>query len=65
MVFRFSVFALGSRAYPKFCAFGRAVDEKLGLLGAERLCSFAEGDELCGQEACFVEWSHKVFKVYF
>ncbi|KAB0406205.1 hypothetical protein E2I00_002502, partial [Balaenoptera physalus] len=44
---RFSVFGLGSRAYPHFCAFGHAM---------------REGDELCGQEEAFRTWAKKVFK---
>uniref|UniRef100_A0A493TR03 nitric-oxide synthase (NADPH) n=1 Tax=Anas platyrhynchos platyrhynchos TaxID=8840 RepID=A0A493TR03_ANAPP len=47
---RFSVFGLGSRAYPHFCAFARAVDTLLEELGGERILRMGEGDELCGQE---------------
>lgn len=60
---RFSVFALGSTAYPHFCAFGRYVDQTLGDLGAERIHGCACGDELSGQEKAFNEWSNEVFKV--
>lgn len=59
---RFSVFALGSTAYPHFCAFGRYVDQTLGELGAERILKCALGDELGGQEKAFNEWSNVVFK---
>ncbi|KAG9509604.1 Nitric oxide synthase, brain, partial [Fragariocoptes setiger] len=58
---RFAVFALGSSAYPNFCAFGRYVDATLAHLGAERLVECACGDELCGQERAFAEWSRCVF----
>lgn len=60
---RFSVFALGSTAYPHFCAFGRYVDQTLGELGAERILKCACGDELAGQERAFNEWSNQVFKI--
>lgn len=60
--FRFSVFGLGSRAYPHFCAFAHAVDTLLGELGAERLLEIGEGDELSGQAESFRGWSKNVFK---
>ncbi|KAG2470836.1 NOS1 protein, partial [Polypterus senegalus] len=59
---RFSVFGLGSRAYPHFCAFARAVDTLLEELGGERILKMGEGDELCGQEESFRTWAKKVFK---
>lgn len=59
---RFGVFALGSTAYPHYCAFGRYVDQILGELGAERIQKCACGDELCGQEKAFNEWSTQIFK---
>lgn len=62
-VCRFSVFGLGSRAYPHFCAFARAVDTLLEELGGERILRMGEGDELCGQEESFRTWAKKVFKV--
>ena len=61
--YRFSVFALGSGAYPSFCAFGRYVDRLLEELGGERIFSLGEGDELCAQEDSFNEWAKQVFKV--
>uniref|UniRef100_A0ABD2W573 nitric-oxide synthase (NADPH) n=1 Tax=Trichogramma kaykai TaxID=54128 RepID=A0ABD2W573_9HYME len=60
---RFSVFALGSSAYPNFCAFGRYVDNLLGELGGERLLPLSLGDELCGQEQAFQSWATNVFSV--
>ncbi|XP_075070343.1 nitric oxide synthase 3 isoform X2 [Mixophyes fleayi] len=59
---RFSVFGLGSRAYPHFCAFGHAVDTRLEELGGERILEMGEGDELCGQEDSFRAWAKTVFK---
>uniref|UniRef100_A0A8C5LQZ2 Nitric oxide synthase n=1 Tax=Leptobrachium leishanense TaxID=445787 RepID=A0A8C5LQZ2_9ANUR len=59
---RFSVFGLGSRAYPHFCAFARAVDTLMEELGGERILKMGEGDELCGQEESFRTWAKKVFK---
>nr|ACU98970.1 neuronal nitric oxide synthase [Sciaenops ocellatus] len=59
---RFSVFGLGSRAYPHFCAFAHAVDTLFEELGGERILRMGEGDELCGQEESFRTWAKKVFK---
>ncbi|KAK1792259.1 hypothetical protein P4O66_012215 [Electrophorus voltai] len=61
-VFVFSVFGLGSRAYPHFCAFAHAVDTLFEELGGERILRMGEGDELCGQEEAFRTWAKKVFK---
>ncbi|KDR21429.1 nitric oxide synthase, salivary gland isoform X2 [Zootermopsis nevadensis] len=61
--FRFAVFALGSSAYPNFCAFGKYVDNLLGELGGERLLKLAQGDEMCGQEQAFRKWAPVVFSV--
>lgn len=61
--FRFAVFALGSSAYPNFCAYGKYVDNILGELGGERLMKLAIGDEMCGQEQEFRKWAPEVFKV--
>lgn len=63
IIFRFSVFALGSSAYPNFCAFGKYVDNLLGELGGERLVKLAHGDEMCGQEQAFNAWAREVFTV--
>ena len=60
---RFSVFGLGSRAYPHFCAFAHAVDTLFEELGGERILRMGEGDELCGQEESFRTWAKRVFKV--
>uniref|UniRef100_T1JE55 nitric-oxide synthase (NADPH) n=1 Tax=Strigamia maritima TaxID=126957 RepID=T1JE55_STRMM len=58
---RFAVFALGSSAYPNFCAFGKYVDNLLAELGGERLLQLMTGDELCGQNQAFRIWAKKVF----
>jgi nitric-oxide synthase len=57
------VFALGSSAYPNFCAFGKYVDNLLGELGGERLLKLSQGDEMCGQEQAFRKWAPEVFSV--
>ena len=57
------MFGLGSTAYPHFCAFAHALDAQLGILGGERLLEIAEGDELGGQEAAFLEWADDVYEV--
>lgn len=60
---RYAVFALGSSAYPNFCAFGRYIDTILADLGGERIMKVGTGDELCGQEQSFGEWSREVFEI--
>ncbi len=57
------MFGLGSRVYPQFCAFAHAVDDKLAELGAKRLTSTGEGDELNGQDEAFSAWACTAFKV--
>lgn len=57
------MFGLGSRAYPHFCAFARAVDTRLEELGGERLLPLGQGDELCGQEEAFRGWAKGAFQV--
>jgi len=57
------VFALGSSAYPNFCAFGKSVDRSLTVMGAERVYPLEEGDELCGQEQAFQIWAKGVLMV--
>ena len=59
---RFAVFALGSSAYPNFCAYGRFLDNTLAELGGERIIKLGTGDELCGQEQAFTEWAKRVFQ---
>ncbi|XP_071508617.1 nitric oxide synthase, salivary gland-like [Diadema antillarum] len=59
---RFSVFGLGSRAYPHFCAYARTVDQLITNLGGERINPMGEGDELGGQEEAFRKWAKDVFK---
>ncbi|XP_036392410.1 nitric oxide synthase 2b, inducible [Megalops cyprinoides] len=60
--FRYCVFGLGSRMYPQFCAFARAVDAKLAALGAQCVTPMGEGDELNGQEDAFRTWARVVFQ---
>ncbi|KAL3869055.1 hypothetical protein ACJMK2_041782 [Sinanodonta woodiana] len=59
---RYSVFGLGSRAYPNFCAFAHYLDTILHDLSAERILKMGEGDELCGQKESFKVWAQDVFK---
>nr|QJF53971.1 Nitric oxide synthase [Sinohyriopsis cumingii] len=59
---RYSVFGLGSRAYPNFCAFAHYLDTTLHALSAERILKMGEGDELCGQKESFKIWAENVFK---
>ncbi|KAI5626091.1 nitric oxide synthase 2a, inducible isoform X1, partial [Silurus asotus] len=59
---RYCVFGLGSRMYSQFCAFAHTVDDKFADLGAKRVTSMGEGDELNGQEEAFSAWACNVFK---
>nr|QNG40941.1 nitric oxide synthase [Placozoa sp. H4] len=60
---KYSVFALGSRAYGEnFCAFGRSLDSLLHNFGGERIYPLGEGDELCGQEESFRSWAGEAFR---
>ncbi|XP_028400716.1 nitric oxide synthase, brain-like isoform X2 [Dendronephthya gigantea] len=59
---RYSVFGLGSNAYPNFCAFARSIDKLLLELGGEAILPLGTGDELCGQEESFKNWAKNVFK---
>ncbi|CAL4142070.1 unnamed protein product, partial [Meganyctiphanes norvegica] len=58
----FAVFALGSSAYPKFCAFGKHIDNLLADLGGKPLMAVTTGDERAGQEQSFDIWASEVFK---
>jgi nitric-oxide synthase len=60
---RFAVLALGSSAYPNFCAFGKYVDNLLGELGGERMLKLVSADEMCGQDQAFRRWASDVFRV--
>uniref|UniRef100_A0A8C9STY3 Nitric oxide synthase n=1 Tax=Scleropages formosus TaxID=113540 RepID=A0A8C9STY3_SCLFO len=60
---RYCVFGLGSRVYPRFCAFAHEVDAKLEDLGGRRVTPTGEGDELDGQEEAFSAWAGAAFKV--
>ena len=61
--FRYSVFGLGSSAYPLYCAFASAMDVLLHQLGGSRLCDMKTGDVMGGQEEEFQQWAKNVFKV--
>jgi sulfite reductase (NADPH) flavoprotein alpha-component len=51
---KFSVLALGDSNYPKFCAFGKAVDERLEKLGATRALPRTDCD--VEYEEPFAQW---------
>lgn len=51
---RFSVCALGDSNYPRFCAFGKALDDRLAALGAGRVHPRVDCD--VDFEAPFAQW---------
>ena len=59
---RFAVFALGSTAYPKFCAFGKWLDLALKRLGGTRLGQIGLGDELGDRDGEFNMWMNAVYE---
>ncbi|KAL3867553.1 hypothetical protein ACJMK2_040440 [Sinanodonta woodiana] len=59
---RYSVFGLGSSAYPKLCAFGHYLDNILHDLGGMRILEMGEGDEEHGQKESFRAWAQDIFK---
>lgn len=52
---QYSVLALGDTNYEKFCAFGKAVDERLHSLGASRVFDRVDSDT--DYDSPFAEWS--------
>ena len=60
---QFSVFGLGSRAYPQFCQFAHTIKQLFYELGGREIYPVGEGDELEGQEEPFAEWATEVFTV--
>ena len=54
--FLFTVFGLGSSAYPKFCQFGKDLDELLQKNGGSRVYPMGFGDEEKNQKASFKTW---------
>lgn len=51
---RYAVLGLGDSSYPKFCAVGTQIDERLAALGAERL--FARGEADVDVETAAAPW---------
>ena len=58
----FSVFALGSTAYPKYCAFGKWLDLALKRLDGNRLVPIGFGDELGDRDGEFNKWAKAVYQ---
>ena len=58
------MFALGSRAYPNFCAFGHYIQKVVKKLGGEEIYDLGEGNVLCEQEESFQKWALGCFKVW-
>ena len=58
---RYAVLALGSRAYPEFCAFGRRLDEDLAKCDAQRLLPRVECDTKL--KADFERWLADVVRI--
>ena len=60
--FSFAVFALGSTAYPKYCAFGKWLDLALKSLDGNRLVPIGFGDELGDRVGEFNKWAKAVYQ---
>jgi len=60
---RYSVFGLGSSAYPNFCAFAKRVDDLLNKFGFKRLLELYTADEKKNQDLAFREWSLEAYSV--
>ncbi|CAD5111086.1 DgyrCDS434 [Dimorphilus gyrociliatus] len=58
----FSVFGLGSSAYPKFCNYAKYIHRLFRELGAEEVLELVLGDELGGQEKEFGIWAKRAFR---
>ncbi|KAF6032728.1 NOS3 [Bugula neritina] len=58
---RYSVFGLGSSAYPNFCAFAKRVDDLLNKFGFKRLLELYTADEKKNQDLAFREWSLEAY----
>ncbi len=56
------MFALGSSAYPKFCAFGKWLDLALKRLDGTRLVPVGLGDELADRDGEFNKWAKAVYQ---
>lgn len=54
---------MGSKAYPKFCAFAKYLDETFEKLGGHRFFPLECADELNNQEKTFVNWQFNILKV--
>eukprot|EP00092_Neocalanus_flemingeri_P047947 GFUD01054533.1.p1 GENE.GFUD01054533.1~~GFUD01054533.1.p1 ORF type:complete len:629 (+),score=148.80 GFUD01054533.1:244-1887(+) len=57
----YSVFGLGSSAYPKFAAFGQHLDACYDILGFNRILPFGAGDALKDQKGSFKKWLKKMY----
>ena len=57
----FSVFGLGSTAYPKFAQFGSHLHSSYTKLGETPILPYTAGDELKDQQGTFRKWLKKVF----
>ena len=53
LLYRYSIFGLGSSEYPHFCAFADKADKAMDKLGCHRLLPLATGDAGKNQEADF------------
>ena len=52
----FSVMALGSTVYPRFCAAGATLERELMRIGGNRVIPMHQGDEIKGQADTFRQW---------
>ncbi len=65
ILYRFAVFALGSRSFTtiQYCAFGKLMDKMMEGMGAQRLIAIGEGDDLGSQDMAFSNWAKQALHV--
>eukprot|EP00928_Gymnodinium_smaydae_P097353 TRINITY_DN8808_c0_g3_i1.p1 TRINITY_DN8808_c0_g3~~TRINITY_DN8808_c0_g3_i1.p1 ORF type:complete len:1428 (-),score=224.99 TRINITY_DN8808_c0_g3_i1:169-4452(-) len=57
---KYAMMCLGSSIYPKFCAFGKYVDEALAAAGGQRFMKTVLSDETSGHDANFKKFMSSV-----
>ncbi|GAQ81306.1 nitric oxide synthase [Klebsormidium nitens] len=61
---RFSVFGLGSRAYPRFCAAADTVHAAARAAGGASLTSVGRGDQMGDRDSAFSHWMRRTVESF-